>query len=103
MEKADALKILQQLADGIDPQTSQPVRADSPYQHPDTVRALFVALRALVTGVRQPEPVQVVLSGAAHSLGREVMELGGELAAPVRAKLAAAPDSKSRTQDRQRR
>ena len=47
MEKADALKILQQLADGIDPQTSQPFRADSPYQHPDTVRALFVAVRAL--------------------------------------------------------
>ena len=47
MEKADALKILQQLADGIDPQTSQPFRADSPYQHPDTVRALFAALRAL--------------------------------------------------------
>ena len=47
MEKADALKILQQLADGIDPQTGQPFRADSPYQHPDTVRALFAALRAL--------------------------------------------------------
>ena len=49
MEKADALKILQQLADGTDPQTGQPFRADSPYQHPDTVRALFVAVRALET------------------------------------------------------
>ena len=47
MEKADALKIIQQLADGIDPQTGQAFRADSPYQHADTVRALFVALRAL--------------------------------------------------------
>ena len=47
MEKADALKILQQLADGIDPQTGQAFGADSSYQHPDTVRALFVALRAL--------------------------------------------------------
>ena len=47
MEKAAALKIIQQLADGIDPQTGQAFRADSPYQHPDTVRALFVALRAL--------------------------------------------------------
>jgi hypothetical protein len=47
MEKIDALKILQQLADGIDPQSGQPFRADSPYQHADTVRALFVALRAL--------------------------------------------------------
>jgi hypothetical protein len=53
MEKADALKILQQLADGIDPQTGQPFRADSPYQHADTVRALCVALRALEA---QPAP-----------------------------------------------
>ena len=47
MEKAAALKILQQLADGSDPHTGKAFGADSPYQHPDTVRALFVALRAL--------------------------------------------------------
>ena len=47
MEKADALKIIQQLADGIDPHTGKAFGADSPYQHPDTVRALFVAVRAL--------------------------------------------------------
>ena len=47
MEKATALKILQQLADGTDPHTGKAFGADSPYQHPDTVRALFVALRAL--------------------------------------------------------
>ena len=42
-----ALGILRQLADGTDPQSGKPFRADSPYQHPDTVRALFLALRAL--------------------------------------------------------
>jgi len=47
MEKAAALKILQQLADGTDPHTGKAFGADSPYQHPDTVRALFVAWRAL--------------------------------------------------------
>ena len=47
MEKAAALKILQQLADGTDPHTGKAFGADSPYQHPDTVRALFVALREL--------------------------------------------------------
>ena len=47
MQKAAALKILQQLADGIDPHTGQIFGADSPYQHPDTVRALFLALREL--------------------------------------------------------
>ncbi|MEO7727145.1 MAG: hypothetical protein ABIS45_07820 [Burkholderiales bacterium] len=47
MEKADALKIIQQLADGTDPHTGKAFGTDSPYQHPDTVRALFVAVRAL--------------------------------------------------------
>jgi len=47
MEREAALKIIQQLANGIDPHTGEVFRADSPYQHPDTIRALFVALRAL--------------------------------------------------------
>ena len=55
MEKLAALKIIQQLANGIDPHTSEVFRTDSPYQHPDTVRALFTALRALET---QPAPKQ---------------------------------------------
>lgn len=49
MEKEAAVKILQQLANGTDPHTGEVFRADSPYQHPDTVRALFVALSALGT------------------------------------------------------
>lgn len=47
MEQQTALKIIQQLANGVDPHSGEVFRADSPYQHPDTVRALFVALRAL--------------------------------------------------------
>jgi len=47
MEKAAAVKIIQQLADGIDPQTGKTFHADSPYQQPDTVRALFIAFQAL--------------------------------------------------------
>ena len=47
MESATALKIIQQLANGIDPHSGEVFRADSPYQHPDTVRALFTAVRAL--------------------------------------------------------
>ena len=47
MEKEAALKIIQQLANGTDPHTGEIFRADSPYQHPDTVRALFTAVRAL--------------------------------------------------------
>lgn len=47
MEAVAAQKILQQLANGVDPHTGEVFRADSPYQHPDTVRALFAAVRAL--------------------------------------------------------
>jgi len=47
MEKEAALKIIQQLANGTDPHTGEIFRTDSPYQHPDTVRALFAAARAL--------------------------------------------------------
>jgi hypothetical protein len=47
MERATALNIIQQLANGIDPHSGEVFRADSPYQHPDTVRALFTAVRAL--------------------------------------------------------
>ena len=47
MEKAAALNIIQQLANGIDPHSGEVFRADSHYQHPDTVRALFAAVRAL--------------------------------------------------------
>jgi len=47
MERATALKIIQQLANGIDPHSGEVFRAESPYQHPDTVRALFTAVHAL--------------------------------------------------------
>ena len=47
MDKEAALKILQQLANGTDPHTGEVFPADSPYQHPDTVRALYLALREL--------------------------------------------------------
>ena len=57
MEKEAALKIIQQLANGTDPHSGEVFRADSPYQHPDTVRALFTALRAL-EGEGQPAPRQ---------------------------------------------
>jgi LmbE family N-acetylglucosaminyl deacetylase len=55
MEQVAALKIIRQLANGIDPHSGEIFRSDSPYQHPDTVRALFLALRALEN---QPAPKQ---------------------------------------------
>ena len=47
MEAARSVEILKSLAEGIDPGNGKPFAADSAYQHPDTVRALFFAIRAL--------------------------------------------------------
>ena len=47
MERDNAAKILQTLADGIDPATGEPFPASSPYQRADVVRALYIAVQAL--------------------------------------------------------
>jgi hypothetical protein len=50
MEKEQTLRILNALANGVHPATGERFAADGPYQHPDTVRALFVAMRAVEGG-----------------------------------------------------
>lgn len=55
MNDARALATLQALANGIDPVTGISFPADSPYQHPDTVRALYHAIRALETATSRPK------------------------------------------------
>jgi hypothetical protein len=47
MEGPTALKIIQSLAAGIDPQTGEAFAPGSAYQQPETIRALFLAARAL--------------------------------------------------------
>jgi hypothetical protein len=47
MNKEQTLRILNALANGIHPATGEKFGADSPYQHPDTVRALFEAMRVV--------------------------------------------------------
>lgn len=47
MEREQALRILNALANGVHPATGEKFAADSPYQHPDTVRALFEAMHAM--------------------------------------------------------
>lgn len=47
MEREQALVILKALADGVDPFTGTRLPTASPYQHPDAVRALVVAVEAL--------------------------------------------------------
>lgn len=47
METSDAIKILQALAEGIDPTTGEIFPSDSPYNDPRIIRAVFQALKAL--------------------------------------------------------
>ena len=54
MNDERALAILQVLANGADPASGTAFPAGSPYQHPDTVRALFHAIRALETTLSKP-------------------------------------------------
>ena len=59
MDNEQAADLVRQLADGLDPSTGEPLPADSPCQHPQIVRALFVARRALEgtsTGDRARSP-----------------------------------------------
>jgi secreted protein with Ig-like and vWFA domain len=44
---SEALRIVQLLADGRCPVTGQQIPAQSPYQQPDVVRALHLAVRSL--------------------------------------------------------
>ena len=47
MEREQTLKILNALANGVHPATGEVLAADSPYQSPDIVRALFEAVRVI--------------------------------------------------------
>jgi hypothetical protein len=47
METDRAIEILKLLSEGIDPFTGEIFPQESPYQHPDTVRALVRAIEAL--------------------------------------------------------
>lgn len=47
MDLDEALKLVALLADGIDPQTGEVFSDDSPYQQPQTIRALYTLIRAV--------------------------------------------------------
>ena len=53
MEDARALTIVTALASGVNPLTGELFAADSPYQSPDVIRALYIAVRALEAAGRR--------------------------------------------------
>jgi hypothetical protein len=50
MEEARAYAIVSALANGVDPLSGEPLAPDAVHQHPDVVRALMAAARALDAG-----------------------------------------------------
>lgn len=56
MERERTLEILKALADGIDPATGEQFPAASTYQQPDTVRAIYSAIRLLETSSSPAHP-----------------------------------------------
>lgn len=64
MERQTARHIVQTLAQGIDPHSGEIFPANSPYQHPDTIRALFEAAQALT----DPPPLRPRTAGQQGAL-----------------------------------
>ncbi len=56
MDRAKAAEILQQLADGLDVVTGEPLPQDSQFNQPDAIRALFTAIRALEGTAKKDVP-----------------------------------------------
>lgn len=56
MNTTHTLKLLTALSNGTDPFTGEAFPADSPYQHPEIVRALFQAVRQLEASAAAPAP-----------------------------------------------
>lgn len=54
MDSAHTIKLLTALSNGTDPFSGEAFPADSPYQHPEIVRALFQAVRQLETANAMP-------------------------------------------------
>lgn len=54
MELEQTLKILNALANGVHPATGEQFAVDSPYQHPDTLRALYESIRLIEAAATAP-------------------------------------------------
>ena len=56
MDVTRSLYIVKCLADGVDQNTGEMFAQDSPYQHPETIRALYVAAQVLEKSRQKREP-----------------------------------------------
>ena len=66
-----ALEIICALANGVDPYTGEEFPADSPYQNPQTVRALFMATQALERAKKADDKLRKLPENAGKAWGDE--------------------------------
>lgn len=71
MDQTKALDILRTLANGIDPHTGESFAPDSPYQHPDTVRALYWAIHAIEANAAKARTVRPAPANAGKPWTKE--------------------------------
>lgn len=67
----DALKIIKILADGIDPATGELFEENSPYQHPQVIRALFAAISILEREEVREKRIRLLPANAGKSWTKE--------------------------------
>ena len=64
MEVSKSLRIIQCLADGVDPTSGEVLSADNPCQQPEVIRALFVAAQVLQKSEQRQEREQSLPANA---------------------------------------
>ena len=75
MDVKRAIEIICALADGVDPHTGEMFSAGSPYQNPETVRALFEALKGLEVLDSRSKRTQSLPQNAGKSWSKEEDQL----------------------------
>jgi hypothetical protein len=88
VEAERAREILAFLADGVDPYSGERFPIESPYQHPDTVRALYMAIAGLPRGRQAPKPADEARAGQPWS-DAEDQELRNAIAAGMQIRAIA--------------
>jgi hypothetical protein len=71
MSPVEAMKVIEALANGIDPETGEALPGHSPLNSPNVIRALFVAGQALEKAVKRSEPDSFLPANAGRSWSSE--------------------------------
>ncbi len=67
MSPIEARRIIESLANGVDPETGEILPASAVFNHPQVIRALFVAVKALDMAARRDERDKALPSNAGRS------------------------------------